>query len=83
MQTMSDQMTLTWNMTFPHHPGYEQQFLAGGIADRASPLIVGQTDTFQFLRTSVSPLISVMVHVIDNVSTVLNRTRVECFMMVV
>ena len=62
-------------MTFPHHPGYERFILAGGIADRASPLTVSQI-MFQFFRSSVSPLISVMV--IDNVSTTLNGTRVEC-----
>ena len=63
-------------MSFPHHPGYECRFiLAGGMADSASPITVGQT-MLQFLRTSVSPLISVMV--IDNVSTILNGTRVEC-----
>ena len=74
--TMSDQTALLWNMTFPHHPGYEQRLiLAGGIADSASPFIVGQT-VFQFLRTSVSPLMSLMV--IDNVSSILNGTRVDC-----
>ena len=74
--TMSDQTSLIWNMSFPHRPGYERRFiLAGGIADSASPLNVSQT-MFQFLRTSVSPLISVMV--IDNVDTTLNGTRVEC-----
>ena len=76
--TMSDQThtALIWNMTFPHRPGYEQRLiLAGGSADSASPFTVGQTE-FQFLRTSVSPLMSTMV--IDNVSSILNGTRVSC-----
>ena len=74
--TMSDQTALLWNMTFPHRPGYEQRLiLAGDIADSASPFTVGQT-VFQFLRTSISPLMSLMV--IDNVSSILNGTRVDC-----
>ena len=74
--TMSDQTSLTWNLTFPHRPGYERRLiLAGVISDSASPLTVSQT-VFKFLRTSVSPLISVMV--IDNMSAILNGTRVEC-----
>ena len=63
-------------MTFPHRPGFERRaILASGITDSASPLMVDQT-MFQFLRTSTSPLVSRMV--IDNVSTILNGTRVDC-----
>ena len=46
-----------------------------GIADSVSPLTVGET-RFQFLRTSVSPLISTMI--VDNVAVELNGTRVDC-----
>ena len=67
---------LTWSITVPDRPGTERRLiLAGGGADSALPLTIGQT-TFQFLRTLVSPLISIMV--IDNVNTVLNGTRVDC-----
>ena len=67
---------LTWSITVSHRPGDERRLiLAGGGADSALPLTVSQT-MFQFLRTSVSPLISIMV--IDNVNTILNGTRVEC-----
>ena len=69
-------MILIWNMIFPNHPGYERRILfSTGSADSASPLTVNQT-MFQFLRTSVSPLMSTMV--IENMNIVLNGTRVEC-----
>ena len=74
--TMSDETVLTWNMTFPHRPGYElRAFFSTGSAESALPLTVNQTN-FQFLRTSTSPLISIIV--INNMSTILNGTRVEC-----
>ena len=67
---------LVWNITLPNHPEFEQRFiLSTGVADSASPLTVGETE-IQFLRTSISPLMSMMV--IDNVSVELNGTRVEC-----
>ena len=71
--TMSDQTILRWNLTFPHHPGYQLRDIL--TVGSAAPLTVDQT-MFQFLRTSVSPLMSTMV--IDNVSAVFNETRVEC-----
>ena len=74
--TTSDESILMWNITFPHRPGHERRAVFSiGSAESASPLTVNQT-RFQFLRTSVSPLISTMV--IDNMSTILNGTRVEC-----
>ena len=69
-------MILTWNITLPNHRGYEQRaFFSTGSAESALPLTVNQT-RFQFFRTSASPLISTMV--IDNMSTILNGTRVKC-----
>ena len=67
---------LQWTLTIPDRPAPDIRFLSssGGTAS-VTPLIVGQT-LFQFLRTSVSPLTSTMV--INNVSTSLNGTRVEC-----
>ena len=49
--------------------------LSLGSADSSPPLTVGQT-MFQFLRTSTSPLTSMMI--IDNVAVELNGTRVDC-----
>ena len=69
-------MILIWNMIFPNSPGYERRVLfSTGSADSASPLTVNQM-MFQFLRTSISPLMSTMV--IENMNFVLNGTRMEC-----
>ena len=46
-----------------------------GSAESQAPFFINHTE-FQFLRTSVSPLISTMI--INNVSIILNRTRVDC-----
>ena len=80
-----DQLTLTchtnvtlleWILTIPDRPAPDIRFLSSsGNTVSVTPLIVSQT-VFQFIRTSVSPLISTMV--INNVSTSLNGTRVEC-----
>ena len=82
-----DQLTLTchttpnmtllqWTLTIPDRPAPDIRFLSSsGSTQNVLPLIVGQT-VFQFLRISISPLISTMV--INNVSTNVNGTRVEC-----
>ena len=73
--TTSGVTLLAWNITLQHR--YEQRFISSmGSADSAAPLTEGQT-MFQFLRTSVSPLISTIM--IDNVTAALNGTRVECY----
>ena len=67
---------LQWNLTILGRSQPELRFISSdGNTASVSPLIAGQT-VFQFFRTSTSPLISVMI--IDNVSTSLNGTRVEC-----
>ena len=67
---------LQWTLTIPDRLAPDIRLLSSsGSTASVTPLIVGQT-LFQFLRTSVSPLISTMV--INNVSTSLNGTRLEC-----
>ena len=73
--TMPNVTLLRWTLTIPDRPAPDIRFLSVGSTASMMPLIVRQT-VFQFLRTSVSPLISTMV--INNVSTSLNGTRVEC-----
>ena len=73
--TMPNVTLLGWTLTIPDHPAPDIRFLSVGSTVSIMPLIVRQT-VFQFLRTSVSPLISTMV--MNNVSTSLNGTRVEC-----
>lgn len=61
---------------FPGHSATDIQFISSlGSASSVTPLTVGQT-VFQFLRTSTSPPISVMI--IDNLASELNGLRVEC-----
>ena len=67
---------LRWSLTFPGQSEPETRFISStSIANSSTPLNESQT-MFQFLRTSVSPLMSVMI--IDNVAVDLNGTRVEC-----
>ena len=74
--TMPNVTLLAWILTIPDRPASDTRFLSSmGSTSSVTPLIVGQT-VFQFLRTSVSPLTSTMV--INNVSTSLNGTRLDC-----
>ena len=74
--TTSNVTLLEWTLTIPGRPAPDTRFLSSsGSTASGTPLIVGQT-VFQFLRTSVSPLTSTMV--INNVSTSLNGTRLDC-----
>ena len=67
---------LQWSVDIPGRPAPELRFIStDGNTIRVTPLTVGQT-LFQFLRTSTLPLTSLMV--IDNVSSDVNGTRVEC-----
>ena len=67
---------LRWSLTFPGQSDPEIRSISSfGSANSSTPLTESQT-MFQFLRTSVSPLMSVMI--IDNVAVDLNGTRVEC-----
>ena len=67
---------LGWILSIPDRPGPDLRFVSSsGSTASVLPLIVGQT-VFQFLRTSVSPLISTLV--VNNVSMSVNGTRVEC-----
>ena len=73
---MSGVTLLQWDIFFPNQSVPETRFISSlGSADSVSPLTVGQT-MFQFLRTSTSPLTSMMI--IDNVTVELNGTRVDC-----
>ena len=77
-QASPDEILLQWSLTIPDRSVPELRFISStGNTANVSPLIVGQT-VFRFLRTSTSPLPLVLVMVIDNVSTSLNGTRVEC-----
>ena len=74
--TMPTVALLQWTLTIPDRSAPDIRFLSSsGSTVSVTPLIVSQT-VFQFIRTSVSPLTSTMV--INNVSTSLNGTRVEC-----
>ena len=67
---------LAWNITFPHHHGFEQRFISSmGSADSVTPLTINHT-MFRFLRTSTSPLTSTVL--VKNVAFALNGTRVDC-----
>ena len=65
-----------WSIIIPGRSAPKLRFISSnGNTVSVTPLNVGQT-MFQFLRTSTLPLISLMV--IDNVSSDVNGTRVEC-----
>lgn len=67
---------LKWTITFPDRSVPEERFVSSsGSTSSVAPLMVGQTE-FQFLRTSLSPLRSIME--INNVTVELNGTIVEC-----
>ena len=67
---------LIWSVTLPNFQQPEMRFIDSlGSADSQATFTINHT-VFQFLRTSVSPLISTVV--IDNVATTLNGTRVDC-----
>ena len=76
--TNSSVLLLEWSITF-NSPSLQHTEMRSvdslGSAQSQSPFIINHTE-FQFLRTSVSPLISTMI--VNNVSTVLNGTRVDC-----
>ena len=72
----SNETLLLWSVTSTSLSVSQRRFISSDSnATSVTPLTVGQT-MFQFFRTSTSPLISTMT--IDNVSTSLNGTRVEC-----
>ena len=74
--TTSNETLLQWDIFVPDQSVPETRFISSmGSADSAPSLIVGQT-MFRFLRTSTSPLTSMMI--IDNVAVELNGTRVDC-----
>lgn len=69
---------LVWSVAIPGRLAAELRFISSdGNTDSVAPFIVGQT-VFQFLRTSISPEPLVSTMIIENVSTSLNGTRVEC-----
>ena len=74
--TTPNETLLQWSIDIPDRPVPEQKFFSSGSNTvSVAPLTIGQT-VFQFMRTSTSPLTSLMV--IDNVSSDVNGTRVEC-----
>ena len=76
--TNSSVILLEWSVTFnsPNLQHTEMRSVDSlGSAESQAPFIINHTE-FQFLRTSVSPLISTMI--ISNVSMSLNGTRVDC-----
>ena len=67
---------IEWLLDVPSRMVPQLWFISSdGNTISVTPLTVGQT-LFQFLRTSTSPLTSLMV--IDNVSSDVNGTIVEC-----
>ena len=76
--TTPNETLLQWTLIIPipDRPGPDNRFISSsGSTASVTPLVVGQT-VFQFLRISVSPLESTLV--INNASTRVNGTRVEC-----
>ena len=68
---------ITWSIALPYkqEPEPPRFVSAMGSADSQIPLIIDQT-TIDFLRTSTSPLISMITFTTVNVE--LNGTRVDC-----
>ena len=77
--TVPGETLLRWSLTLPGHSqsNSEIRFISsmGTTENAATTYTVGQTE-FHFLRTSTSPLISKVM--INNATTALNRTRIEC-----
>ena len=71
------EILLQWSLTIPGRSVPEIQYISsmGASANNASAFAVGQT-MFQFLRTSTSPLTSLMI--INSVVAELNETQVDC-----
>jgi hypothetical protein len=74
--TAPDETLLQWSLTIPSRSVPELRFISPDTTSVA-PFIVGQTE-FQFLRTSTLPAPLTSLMVIDNVSSGVNGTRVEC-----
>ena len=66
---------LIWSIALPNKQVTERFVSGMGSADSQIPLIIDQT-TIYFLRTSTSPLISMITF--TNVNVELNGTRVDC-----
>ena len=78
--TNSSVLLLEWSITFNSSSLQHTEMRSIdslGSAKSQPPFIVNYTE-FQFLRNFVSPLISTMI--INNVSTILNGTRIDCRM---
>ena len=76
--TNSSVLLLEWSITFNSSILQHTEMRSVdslGSAESQPPFVVNHTE-FQFLRNSVSPLISTMI--IHNVSTILNGTRIDC-----
>ena len=71
------EMLLKWCLMIPGHSQPDIRFIssAGPSENNVSAFAIGQT-TFRFLRTSTSPLTSLMI--INNVAAELNGTQVDC-----
>ena len=71
-------MFLAWNITFPDESNQRSEvryISSAGTTTCQAPRTVHQT-VFQFIRTSVSPLITTLA--VYNMTSALNGTRVEC-----
>ena len=71
-------MSLAWNITFPDGSNQRPELRyipSAGTATCQAPRTVQQT-VFQFVRTSIAPLISTLA--VYNMISALNGTRVEC-----
>ena len=72
---MSGETLIKWSVTLSDEEHHETRFISSlGSADSVTPLTAGHT-AFQFLRASISPLISTMV--IDNVTEHVHGTRID------
>ena len=73
---MSGETLIKWSVTLSDEEHRETRFISSlGSADSVTPLTAGHT-AFQFLRASISPLISTMV--IDNATEYVHGTRIDC-----
>ena len=66
---------LQWSLMLPGRSPESRYISSLGMVDTVAPRTVGQTE-FQFIRTSTSPLMSVIV--IASLTAELTGTRVDC-----
>ena len=76
-QAITGVTLIQWDLNLPNTSNREIRFISSGGSTENSASIFSLSQTvFHFSRTSTSPLASLII--IDNVTTSLNGTRLEC-----